>query len=110
MLLSTSIAGGKWGIQILLAFLLIKNPWAFIKEIGFVCFIGSCFLVPYIALSALKLSNGEGLFIASLVIAVLVMIYFYYKGMNKLNLSIHWFIVWLFCLSIAITLQLTVVF
>lgn len=110
MFLSTSIAGGKWAVQILLAFLLIPNPWAFVKEIGFVCFIGSCLLVPYIALSVLNLSDAPALFIVSLVLAVLVMIYLYFKGMTKLKLSVYWFFVWLFCLSIAVTLQLTVVF
>lgn len=41
MALSGSIAGGKWGLQILMALLFLGlKKWAFIKEIGFVCLVG----------------------------------------------------------------------
>ena len=44
-LLSTSIAGAKWALQIGAAyFLLAEKKWLFIKYIGFTCFIGSLIL------------------------------------------------------------------
>ena len=111
MLLSTAVAGGKWAIQIIasLAFL-GNNRWAFIKEIGQVCLVGSCILIPYIALSTFHITNSPKLFVGSLALAVVVMIFFYYRAVNKLDLASRWFWLWLLCLAIAVTLQLTVVF
>ena len=111
MLLSTSIAGGKWAIQILLGLIFLDSKrWAFIKEIGFVCLIGSCLLLPYILLSISKISDDPKLFIGSLMLAVFVMIFFYFKAIKKLELPIKWWLFWLLCLAVAVTLQLTVVF
>ena len=48
MLLSGSIAGAKWMIQILAALILLKElKWLFIRRIGFICFIGSAILFVY---------------------------------------------------------------
>ena len=111
MFLSTSIAGGKWGIQIILALLFLKEKsLPFLRKISFVCFLGSLILIPFIISAYFNLSNSGAFFFGSLIIAVVLMILMYYHSVRELKLSIKWWIFWLFCLAIAITLQLTVVF
>ncbi len=111
MLLSTSIAGGKWSIQILLGLVFLEGKSiSFIKEIGLVCFIGSCLLMPYVVMAFLNISNSPNFFVGSLIIAVLAMIYFYYAAVRKMQLALRWWLVWLVCLTVAVLLQLTVVF
>lgn len=110
-LLSTAVAGGKWGLQIILAFVFLKKQsWTFVKNIGFVCFLGSCILVPYIICSALGFANGVDFFIGSLLAAVIAMIFYYNKAVRLSNVSIKWWYMWLLSLAIAISLQLTCVF
>ena len=47
-LLSTGIAGAKWGLQIVVAYFLLSNKkWSFIKNIGSTCLVGSVLLLPY---------------------------------------------------------------
>ncbi len=47
MLLSTCIAGGKWTLQILLAYFILKDKkWLYIKNLAGVCLIGSIVLIP----------------------------------------------------------------
>jgi hypothetical protein len=111
MLLSTAIAGGKWLVQILLALIFLKDKkWVFIERIGFVCLKGSCFLFPYIVLNLIAPTRDPRLFVYSLVIAVLAMIYFYYKATRQSAVSVFWWVIWLFFLAIAILLQITIVF
>jgi len=111
MLLSTAVAGGKWGIQILLALLFLQiKSWTFIKNIGKVCLIGSCILLPYVVLSLLNIASNATFFIASLAASVIVMIFYYYRATKQSGVEIKWWFLWLACLAIAITLQLTVVF
>ena len=111
MLLSTFIAGGKWAIQIILALSFLKEKsLLFLRKIGFVCFVGSLFLIPFIISAFLGFSNNGKFFFGSLIFAVLVMIFFYYWAVKELELPTYWWIFWLICLAIAITLQLTVVF
>ncbi len=109
MLLSCIIAGAKWSIQIGAALLFLnEKKWEFIKLIGFTCFIGSCLLLPYCLFSFVRLAPYS--FLISLLIAVLLMIVTYYKVVTQLLLSIKWFWGWMLCLTIAISLQLFVVF
>ena len=110
-LLSTGIAGAKWGLQIVAAyFFLADKKWDFLKNMGATCLVGSVILLPYtIAASFTKLTDPL-FFIASLIVAVLVMIVLYFLNVQKLALPKKWFWGWIFCLAIAITLQLTVVF
>lgn len=110
-LLSLLIAGGKWGIQILAAFIFLgKQRWLFVKNIGFACFIGSCILLPYLFLSNMYISNDQKLFIGSLVASVIAMIYYYHKAVRLSMVALKWWAIWLLCLAVAIMLQLTVVF
>ena len=110
-LLSCGIAGAKWGIQILAALLLLKERrWEFIKDIGLTCFIGSLILVPFAILSSAFGINGKTFFLASLLIAVAVMILMYAISVRHSRLSKLWWLAWLVCLAIAIALQLTIVF
>lgn len=111
MLLSTSIAGAKWLIQILAALVFLKEKsLLFIRKIGFVCFIGSCILIPYIFFAATGISNAPWFFFVSLVVSVVVMIFYYYRAVRQIHLSLKWWFGWLLCLAAAISLQLTVVF
>lgn len=111
MILSTSIAGGKWGIQILFALIFLKKKsFDFLRSIGFVCLVGSCILIPYILAAVLQISNSPGFFFGSLIACVVTMIGFYYRAVRQLGISIRWWLGWLVCLAVAITLQLTVVF
>lgn len=111
MLLSTLVAGGKWAIQIILGVLFLKEKaLAFLRKIGFVCLIGSLILVPFIISAAANWSDSGTFFFGSLVVAVLAIIYSYFRAVKSVKVGIKWWYFWLFCLSIAITLQLTVVF
>jgi hypothetical protein len=110
-LLSCSIAGAKWGIQILLALFFLKSKkWPFLERIGFTCFIGSVILLPYYISSVAGINNSPTFFFGSLIVAVAVMIVQYYKSVVQLAIGIKWWGFWLACLAAAITLQLTVVF
>ena len=110
-LLSTGIAGAKWGLQIGAAYFFLANKkWDFIKNIGFTCMVGSVMLLPYpIAALFFKIDSAT-FFVGLLIVAVLVMIVLYFLNVQKLALPKKWFWGWICCLAIAITLQLTVVF
>lgn len=111
MLLSTAVAGGKWGIQVVAGYLLLREKkWLFLKSIGRVCFAGSVILLPYVLLSILHIADGASFFVGSLAASVLTMIYAYYRAVRKTGISLRWWFAWLCCLAVAITLQLTVVF
>src|SRR4051812_19056576 len=71
MLLSCSIAGGKWAIQIGMAFLFLKEKrWPFIKRISIVCLAGSLILLPF-CIPAIQQILGLDGFLFSLVACVL---------------------------------------
>jgi hypothetical protein len=109
MLASCSIAGAKWALQILAAFLFLKEKkWLFIKQIGFTCFVGSFLLIPYCLFSFIR--SVPNSFLYSLIIAVLTMIFLYYQSVRKTNITIKWFWGWIACLATAISLQLFVIF
>jgi hypothetical protein len=112
MVLSLSIAGGKWLIQIIAALIFLKEKkWEFIKRIGLVCFAGSCLLFLYIILFLLPLPlSSFSLFVLSIGLSVLVMIRIYYKAVQKTGLQVKWFFLWMLCLAIAIFLQIKLVF
>ncbi len=110
MLLSCSIAGAKWAIQILAAFFLLKEQrWLFISNIAFTCFIGSCILISFCITSVRNLLPGNG-FLISLIAAVAAMLVLYYYSVRSSEVSVKWYFLWVTCLAIAISLQLTVVF
>ena len=110
-LLSTGIAGAKWGLQLCAAYLFLADKkWEFIKNISFTCLVGSVILLPYpIATVFFKIDNAQ-FFIGSLIVAVLVMVVLYFLSVKKSAIPLKWFWAWIFCLAIAITLQLTIVF
>jgi multisubunit Na+/H+ antiporter MnhB subunit len=112
MILSGSIAGIKWLIQIIAALLFLnKRKWEFIRRIGFVCFIGSVVLFVYDIFNFLSLPiGGFSQFVLAVALAVLILIFGYYQAVKKTGLSLKWFWGWILCLSIAIFLQLTFVF
>ena len=109
MLWSCAIAGAKWNVQIIFGLLFLKEKkWAFVNKIGFVCFVGSCILLPFCFFKPIQ--NLPNSFLYSLILAVITMIILYYKGVNQLKISQKWFFAWIFCLIIAISLQIFVVF
>jgi len=110
-ILSTGIAGAKWGLQIAAAnFFLAEKKWDFLKNMGATCLVGSVILLPYAIAATFSNINGAGFFVGSLITAVVVMIALYFLNVHKLGLPKKWFWGWICCLAIAITLQLTVVF
>ena len=110
-LLSTGIAGAKWGLQIVAAyFFLAGKKWEFIKNTGVTCLAGSLVLLPYAIAASFSNTNNSSFFINSLLLAVVLMIVLYFLHIKRSGLSLKWFWGWIFCLTIAITLQLTVVF
>lgn len=110
-LLSTGIAGAKWGLQIIAAYIfLTEKKWDFLKSIGSTCLVGSVILLPYAIAATFSDQNGTTFFITSLLVAVAAMIILYFLSVQKLALHKKWFWGWILCLAIAITLQLTLVF
>lgn len=110
-LLSTGIAGAKWGLQIAAAyFFLAGKKWEFIKNIGATCLAGSTVLLPYAIAATVSDNNSSIFFINSLLLAVVLMIGLYFLHIRRSALPLKWFGGWIICLGIAITLQLTIVF
>lgn len=110
MFLSCSIAGAKWAVQILAAFVFLSNRrWPFIRRISVVCLAGSLVLLPFCFPPVQRLLGLNG-FLISLVACVLLMIALYYISVRRSGVSVKWFWGWMGCLTIAILLQLTVVF
>lgn len=93
MILSGTIAGSKWLIQIIAALIFLKEKkWEFIRRIGFVCFVGSSVLFLYNILFYLPLPLGAfSLFVQSNGLSVLVMIMMYYRAVQKTGLPLKWF-------------------
>jgi len=111
MLWSCGIAGGKWMVQLIAGFLFLKEKkWDFMRNIGWVCLIGSLLLVPYCLAASFHLAGNTDFFIGSLILAVVTMIFLYHQAIKKINISRYWWLGWLLCLVIAVSLQLTVVF
>lgn len=110
-LMSTGIAAGKWGLQIIAAFIFLKDKqWEFTKDLGATCLAGSTVLLPYGIAATVSDNNSTMFFINSLLLAVVLMIGLYFLHIRRSGLPLRWFGGWLICLGIAITLQLTVVF
>ena len=110
LLLSVSIAGGKWVVQIFLAIALLrKRRSSFIHGMGRVCLLGSIILIPYILSAWLEISDDQWFFFGSLILAILVMVFRYHTEVTRLHLSLAWWYFWLLCLTVAVGLQLTVV-
>lgn len=110
-LLSTGIAGAKWTLQIVAAyFFLADKKWGFIKNMGATCLAGSLILLPYAIAATFTVWNDTNFFVASLIIAVILMIILYFLNVKRSGLSLKWFWGWILSLAIAITLQLTIVF
>ena len=110
-LLSCGIAGAKWGIQLLAAFVLLnEKKWVLIKNISIVCLAGSIILLPFSVMAWFWQINSLDFFVGSLLTAVAVMILLYALAVKNAQVSIRWWLGWLFCLAIAVTLQLTAVF
>lgn len=110
MILSCSIAGAKWAIQIFAGLLFLgERKWLFIRNIALTCFVGSCILLPY-CFTPVRSLLGESGFLLSLIAAVAAMLFMYYVGVRRAGVATKWYFLWIACLATAVTLQLTVVF
>lgn len=110
MLLSCSVAGAKWGIQILAALVFLdEKRWPFLAQIGATCLVGSAILLPF-CFAPVRAWLGSSGFLASLIVAVLTMLVLYFFSVRRIGLKLRWFFGWVLCLAVAVTLQLTVVF
>ena len=106
MLLSGCIAGGKWAIQIGVGWLLLsEKKWAYFRELGLICGMGSVVLVPY-----LFIQGDWSFFLGSLIACVLVMGALISWRLPAIGLRKTWVGLWFLLLAVAVTLQLTVVF
>ena len=106
MVLSGSIASGKWAIQIVAGALLLgEKRWIYISQLAATCLIGSLTLLPYAILS-----GGAGFFFGSLGAAILAMSLVISMRLSRIGLSWGWIALWFLLLGIAVSLQLTVVF
>ncbi len=110
-LLSCSIAGAKWAIQIIFAlYILQEKKWSFIRNISITSFIGSLILVPFNVSKLIGKNVDSVFFVSTLIISVAVMIVSYFLSVRKSRVPILWWAGWLFCLAVAIIVQLKVVF
>lgn len=110
MVLSGVIAGGKWVLQLLAIFLFIgRKKYEFMRRIGFACMVGSIMLLTVFIFNHLSIPNYLK-FILPLAASVMVMIFLYYKAVKQSGLGLSSFFGWLASLTLAIFLQLTVVF
>lgn len=110
-ILSCTIAGTKWTIQIVFAIALLQGKrWIFLRHIGLTCLTGSLILVPYSLSTTFGHDSGSSFFLSSLIVSVAVMIVSYFISVRKTNIPLLWWAGWMFCLMVAITLQLKVVF
>ena len=108
---SCGIAGIKWAIQIIFALVFLQGKkWNFIRNIGFTAFLGSLLLVPFSVSSFFGINVDSVFFVCSLIVSVLVMVFSYLISVKKSNVPSLWWAGWLFCLAIAITIQLKLVF
>ena len=106
MLLSGSIASGKWAIQIVAGVLLLgEKRWLYVSELATTCLIGSLTLLPYA-----MFSGGPEFFFGSLGVSILTMGVVICLRLSHDWLSWHWKALWFILLACAVTLQLTVVF
>jgi hypothetical protein len=106
MILSGSIASGKWAIQIILGALLLREKrWLYISQLAATCLIGSVTLLPFALLS-----GGPGFFFGSLGASIFAMSIAILIGLSRIGLSWHWRALWFCLLAIAVSLQITIVF
>ncbi len=106
MLLSGSIASGKWAIQIVTGLLLLDDKrWVYVSELAATCLLGSLTLLPYAILS-----GGSQFFFGSLGVSILTMCVIIYLRLAQIGLSWRWKALWFTLLACAVSLQLTVVF
>ena len=105
-MLSGAIAGGKWGIQLLLAAILLEEKrWSYFREMGMVCGIGSCMLIPYILVG-----GSWAFFLGSLILCVFIMAWLVVSRLAAIGVTRRWVVLWFALLAVAVSLQLTVVF
>lgn len=72
--------------------------------------LGSMMLIPYTLSAWMEISDDQWFFFGSLLLAILIMVFRYHTEVTRLNLSLSWWYFWLFCLTLAVGLQMTIVF
>lgn len=106
MLLSGSIAGGKWLIQITLGwFLLGEKRWLHTRALAVTCLVGSVVLLPFASIP-----GGTAFFFGSLLASICAMGVTVVLRLKEAGFTWQWSALWFLLLAIAVTLQLTIVF
>lgn len=106
MILSGTIAGGKWAVQIALGWVLLREKrWIYIRELSLTCLIGSFVLLPF-ALS----SGSANYFFGSLLASICAMAISIVVRLRSAGFPWQWPVLWFLILFVAVTLQLTIVF
>jgi hypothetical protein len=106
MILSGSIASGKWAIQIALGWLILgEKRWTYIRELALTCLIGSIVLLPFALFS-----GPANYFFGSLLASICAMGTTIVLRLRSTGFPWRWPVLWFVLLSIAVTLQLTIVF
>lgn len=106
MVLSGSIAGGKWAIQMVFGWCVLdEKRWLYLGQLAATCLTGSLILIPFAILS-----GGPVFFFGSLLACIVVMIASAIIRLKAIGLSWRWPTLWLALLAVAVGLQLTVVF
>lgn len=110
VLLSNLVACGKWVVMVIAAIILLEtNKWVFIRRMSFASLAGSCAMFSVYVFRYIPVSSWEQ-FTYATVLAVLMMIIFFFKAVINTQLSLKWFAGWMIILIISILLQIKVVF
>ncbi|HSZ25358.1 MAG TPA: hypothetical protein VK766_06565 [Cytophagaceae bacterium] len=98
-------------VQWMAALLFLKGErQLFLRNISRTYLIGSMMLLPYCFSAFFKGNTGFEFFFVSLLLYTGVMIFSYYRSVKKSFIGIHWWSGWLFSTTIAIIIQLKIVF
>jgi hypothetical protein len=108
-LIALTIASVVWGIQVVGAFIFLKNKkYLFLREAGKVCFWGSVSLMASVVINylfAFPLQVQLQVSAINVLLSIILMTFLFTKFLKQLHLSYKWVVVWLLCLSIAVPLQ-----
>ncbi|HEX8332624.1 MAG TPA: hypothetical protein VF622_08370 [Segetibacter sp.] len=108
-LTALTIAAIVWGIQVAGAFIYLKAlKYAFLREAGKVCFLGSVSLMASVLINyffTFSVDVQLRISAANILITVILMAILFAKFLKILRLPFTWLVVWLICLCIAVPLQ-----
>ena len=108
-LVAMSIASLVWGIQVVGAFVFLKEKkYLFLEKAGLVCFWGSAFLLISVLVNFILQPGAEMRLQVSginVLLSVVLMAVLFARFLKRLQLSYSWVILWLLCLAVAVPTQ-----